>query len=57
MIWLHCIIKTAKIQFNTAILSCNGGINRKNGGINPDFASIKMRNPKPANGLGYKSPK
>ena len=23
----------------------------------PDFASIKMRNPKPANGLGYKSPK
>jgi hypothetical protein len=34
MIWLHCIIKTAKIQFNTAILSVNGGIDRKDGGIN-----------------------
>jgi hypothetical protein len=34
MIWLHCIIKTAKNQFNTAIFSGNGGINQKDGGIN-----------------------
>lgn len=34
IIWLHCIIKTAKNQFNTAILSGNGGISRKDGGIN-----------------------
>jgi hypothetical protein len=33
MIWLHCIIKTAKNQFNTAILSVNGGVNRLDGGI------------------------
>ena len=31
---LGCIIKTAKNQFNTAILSENGGINQKDGGIN-----------------------